>query len=65
MCLPKPMREKVGKEVFIVEVKDGVLLIPKPADPVKELEKIGKPLPDKSVKELRKEIESVAEEEIE
>ncbi len=63
--LPKPVREKIGKEVFVVEVRDGILLIPKPSDPVKELENIGKFLPDKSIKELRKEIETAAEEEIE
>ena len=63
--LPKPVREKIGKEVFVVEVKDGVLLIPKPEDPVKELENIGKLLPDKSIRELRDEIEKAAEKEIE
>ncbi len=63
--LPKPVREKIGKEVFVVEVKDGILLIPKPEDPVKELENIGKLLPDKSIKEFRDEIEKAAEEEIE
>ncbi len=62
--LPKPVREKIGKEVFVVEVKDGILLIPKPEDPVKELENIGKLLPDKSIRELRDEIEKAAEEEI-
>ena len=33
-----------------------ILLIPKPADPLKEPEEIGRKLPEKSVKELRKEI---------
>ena len=63
--LPKPIREKIGKEVFVVEVKDGVLLIPKPVDPVKELEEIGKGLPDKPIKELKREIEKSAMEELE
>ena len=63
--LPKSVREKIGREVFIVEVKDGILLIPKPADPLKELEEIGRKLPEKSVRELRKEIEAAAMEEVE
>ncbi|MDK2781764.1 MAG: hypothetical protein PWR13_792 [Archaeoglobi archaeon] len=65
VCIPKPLREKIGKEVFVVETREGILLIPKPQDPVKELEEIGKQLPEKSVKELRREIESAAMEEIE
>ncbi len=65
LYLPKPIRDKIGKEVFVVEVKDGVLLIPKPLDPVKELEEAGKKLPDKPVKELKREIEKAAMEEVE
>jgi len=63
--IPKSLRKKIGREVFVVEVKDGILLIPKPKDPVKVLEKIGKQLPEKSIEELRKEIENAAMEEIE
>ena len=63
--LPKQVRRKVGKEVFVIEVKDGVLLIPKPNDPFRELEELGKKLPDRTVRELRKEIEDLAMEEIE
>lgn len=37
--LPKSVRSRIGREVFIVEVKDGILLIPKPSDPVKRLVK--------------------------
>jgi len=32
LYLPRPIREKIGREVFIVEVRDGVMLIPKPLD---------------------------------
>ncbi len=35
---------------------DGIIVIPKPKDPVKELEEIGKSLPDKPIEELKKEI---------
>jgi len=63
--IPKSLRKKIGREVFVVEVKDGILLIPKPKDPVKVLEKISKQLPEKSIEELRKEIENAAMEEIE
>ena len=63
--LPKQVRGKVGREVFVIEVKDGILLIPKPNDPFRELEELGKKLPDRTVRELRKEIEGLAMEEIE
>ncbi|ADC65553.1 transcriptional regulator, AbrB family [Ferroglobus placidus DSM 10642] len=63
--LPKSVRSRIGKEVFVVEVKDGILLIPKPADPIKELEKEGKKLPSKSIEDLRREIVEEAMEEIE
>ncbi len=41
------------------------MLIPKPVDPVGVLEKIGKLISDRSFKELRKEIEEAAMEDIE
>jgi bifunctional DNA-binding transcriptional regulator/antitoxin component of YhaV-PrlF toxin-antitoxin module len=63
--IPKPLRKRISKEVFAVEVKGGILLVPKPQDPVKELEEIGRRLPEKSVKEFRREIENTAVEEIE
>ncbi|WP_457590711.1 AbrB/MazE/SpoVT family DNA-binding domain-containing protein [Geoglobus sp.] len=63
--LPKQVRDRVGREVFVIEVKDGVLLIPKPSDPFKELEELGKKLPDRPVRELRREIEDLAMEEVE
>ena len=63
--LPKQVRGKVGREVFVIAVKDGILLIPKPNDPFRELEELGKKLPDRTVRELRKEIEDLAMEEIE
>jgi len=64
LYLPKSIRERIGREVFVVEVKDGVLLIPKPSDPLKELEEIGRKLPDKSIKEFKREIEEAAMEEL-
>ena len=44
---------------------DGIIVIPKPKDPVKELEEIGKSLPDKPIEELKREILKQAMEELE
>jgi bifunctional DNA-binding transcriptional regulator/antitoxin component of YhaV-PrlF toxin-antitoxin module len=65
LYLPREFREKIGREVYLVDVKDGVLIIPKPTDPVKELEEIGSLIPERSIKELKKDILKMAEEEIE
>jgi hypothetical protein len=64
LYLGKKRGKQLGKEVFIVELKSGILLIPKPEDPVKSLETLGASLPDVPMKELRKEIaEEAAKEE--
>ena len=65
LYIPKKMREKLGNEVYLVEIDDWIIVIPKPDDPVKELEEIGKSLPDKPIEELRKEILKQAMEELE
>ncbi len=64
LYLPKKIREKLGVKVYLIELKDGLLLIPRPEDPLRELEAIGKTLPEKSIKELKQEIISQAEEEL-
>ncbi|NPA47855.1 MAG: AbrB family transcriptional regulator [Thermococci archaeon] len=61
LYLPKELRRGLSREVYLVMVEGGVLIVPKPEDPLKELEDIGKKLPDVPVDELRKEILSEAE----
>ena len=65
LYIPKKIREKLGNEVYLVEMGNGIIVIPKPKDPVKELEEIGKSLPDKPIEELKKEILKQAMEELE
>lgn len=65
LYIPKKIREKLGREVFLVEIDDGIFVIPKPKDPVKELEEIGKKLPDKPIEEIKKDILRQALEELE
>jgi len=65
LYIPRKMREKLGSEVYLVEIHDGIVVIPKPEDPVKELEEIGKSLPDKPIGELKMEIIKQAMEELE
>ncbi len=65
LYIPKKIRKKLGNEVYLVEMDDGIIVIPKPKDPLKELEEIGKSLPDKSIEELKKEILRLAMKELE
>lgn len=66
LYIPKKLREKLsGDEVYLVEVGGRIVIVPKPRDPVKDLEEVGKDLPDKLIKELREEILRQAMEEIE
>ena len=64
LYIPQSIRHRVGEEVYLVETPDGILIIPKPKDPVKELEELGKSLPEVSVEELKKEILKQALEEL-
>ncbi|AFL94762.1 hypothetical protein containing AbrB/MazE/MraZ-like domain [Thermococcus cleftensis] len=61
LYLPKELRENLPREVYLVRVDDGILIVPKPDDPVKELEELGKGLPDVPIEELRREILKEAE----
>ena len=63
ICLGKKLGKRLGEEVFIVELKDGVLLVPKPADPLKMLQTLGASLPDVPTRELLKEITGEAKKE--
>jgi len=64
LYLRREFRERLGREVYVVELDEGVLIVPKPKDPVKELERLGSPLPDKPIREFRKEITEKAREEL-
>ncbi|WP_175060146.1 AbrB/MazE/SpoVT family DNA-binding domain-containing protein [Thermococcus sp. 2319x1] len=56
LYIPKKMREKLTRDVYLVETPDGILIVPKPKDPIKELEKLGRNLPNKTIEELKKDI---------
>ncbi|MCD6559896.1 AbrB family transcriptional regulator [Thermococci archaeon] len=64
LYIPKSMRSKVGSEVYLVETPNGILIIPKPEDPLKELEELGKSLPEVSPEKLKGEILKQALEEL-
>ncbi|WP_297550490.1 AbrB family transcriptional regulator [Thermococcus sp.] len=65
LYIPKAMREGLSEEVYLVRLDEGILIVPKPRDPLKELEELGRKLPDKSIRELRKEIVEEATKEAE
>lgn len=54
--LPKQLKKDLGRKFFAVKINKDIMLVPVPADPVKELARIGKGLPRKSIKKLKKEI---------
>ncbi|MEM1960481.1 MAG: hypothetical protein QXE95_04075 [Candidatus Nitrosocaldus sp.] len=59
--LPSRVRGKIKGEAYLLEMNDGtILLIPKPEDPVRELEEIGRVLPKKTLHELKRDIEEQA-----
>ena len=61
LYLPKELRKNLPKEVYLVRVDDGILIVPKPEDPLKELEELGKNLPNIAIEEIRMEILKEAE----
>lgn len=44
LLLPKKIRRRLPREFYVVELQDGILLIPKPDDPVRLLTEEGKKL---------------------
>ena len=66
LYIPKKLREKLGgDEVYLVEIGGRIVIVPKPRDPVGDLEEVGKNLPDKPIEVLKEEILRQAMEEIE
>jgi DNA-binding transcriptional regulator/RsmH inhibitor MraZ len=64
LYIPKKLQSKISSEMFIIELKEGLLLVPVPEDPLKELQLIGQSLPDKSIAEFKSIIEQEALEEV-
>ena len=56
LYIPKEMREGLSREVYLVRLDHEILIVPKPDDPLRELEELGKDLPDKPLSEIKKEI---------
>jgi len=61
LYIPKELRKNLPQEVYLVRIEDGILIIPKPEDPLKELEELGKKLPNLTLEELKREIIKEAE----
>lgn len=65
LYIPKAMEEGLSDEVYLVKLDEGILIVPKPLDPLKELEELGRKLPDRPIRELRREILEEATKEVE
>jgi DNA-binding transcriptional regulator/RsmH inhibitor MraZ len=63
LYIPKKLQSKIASEMYIIELKEGLLLVPVPDDPIKALGHIGQSLPDKSNAEFKAIIEQAALEE--
>jgi len=64
LYIPKKLREGLGNEVYLVKVGSEIVIVPRPKDPLKKLEELGKKIPDIPIEELKKEIMKQALEEI-
>lgn len=64
LYIPKKLQSKISSEMYIIELKEGLLLVPVPDDPIKVLELIGQSLPEKSSAEFNSIIEQEALEEV-
>ncbi|WP_342764406.1 AbrB family transcriptional regulator [Thermococcus sp. M36] len=56
LYISKELRKSLPQEVYLIRVEDGILIIPKPDDSLKELEELGKRLPNLTLEELKREI---------
>lgn len=54
--IPISLKDDLGPRFVITRLGDKLILTSIPEDPVKDLEEMGKSIPDKTLKELRKEI---------
>ncbi len=61
--IPKKYQSLIHDQVFIVELRGGLWLVPIPKDPLDELRKIGKKLPNKTIAELKEIIRFQADKE--
>ena len=52
--IPKSMRKKLTRDVYLVKTPEGILIIPKPKDPIKERKQIGKNFQKNQLRNSRK-----------
>jgi DNA-binding transcriptional regulator/RsmH inhibitor MraZ len=54
--IPTSLKYDLGPRFIITRLGDKLILTSMPEDPIKDLEEMGKSIPDKTLKDLRKEI---------
>jgi bifunctional DNA-binding transcriptional regulator/antitoxin component of YhaV-PrlF toxin-antitoxin module len=54
--IPSSLKYNIGPKFIITRFGDKLILTSMPVDPIGDLEEIGKNIPDKTLKDLRKEI---------
>lgn len=63
LYLRESLRSRYGEYFFVLALPDRIILLPVPADPVRELRRIGRLLKGISIKALKKAIREQAERE--
>jgi DNA-binding transcriptional regulator/RsmH inhibitor MraZ len=54
--IPTSLKHDLGPKFIITRHGDKLILTSMPTDPIRDLEDIGKSIPDKTLRDLRKEI---------
>ncbi len=54
--IPTSLKDDLGPRFIITRLGDKLILTSIPEDPIKDLEEMGKGIPDKTMMELKKEI---------
>ncbi|MGP6207623.1 AbrB family transcriptional regulator [Cuniculiplasma sp. SKW3] len=54
--IPKGLKHNLGPRFIITRLGDKLILTSLPVNPIEDLEELGKSIPDKTLKDLRKEI---------
>ena len=54
--IPTSIKDDLGPKFIITRLGSKLILTSIPEDPIKDLEEIGRSIPEKTLKELRKEI---------
>jgi DNA-binding transcriptional regulator/RsmH inhibitor MraZ len=53
LYIPKKYQSKINGEVYLVELKEGLMIIPVPKDPIAQLQSIGQSIPNITLSKMK------------